>query len=979
MLSETPPEPMADAAHANDELATPGQAWLRGQALAQAGDKAGAKLWLDRAARLAPEDPRIQLDLASCLIGQGRAEALEAGAAIFARLAERYEIAAAWLGLLTARRLGGNHEAAAAALGRMLGRHCLPEGPQFASVAALLVSAAGAAGWCGVTGDGILRIDAAADAVLELRLDGKPYEPVPVASGFVLPDGGLLEIAADGLALAGSPLDLAALRRIEGVLDAGPAGLSGWAARPAAPEQRPDLKLTDAKGVAIPLAYIGELAADDDAPFLRRHEFAVPAAALAGLQPPFCLRTPAGRDLFGSPADPAAMLLPPVLATARGRKVTLIPPRRSLAVVVPVYRGLAVTQACLDSLFAALPEDARVIVVDDATPEQALAAWLDRLTGEGRIILRRHARNLGFPAAANTGIAIAGRSDVLLLNSDTLVPPGAISLLRDVAYSRGDIGSVTPLSNAATILNYPNPAGENEVPDLAETIRLDQLARRANSILAVEIPTGVGFCMFLRHDCLAATGGFRGEIFAQGYGEENDWCLRARQRGFAHVAAPGAFVAHLSGVSFGPAGLALNRRNAVRLNRLYPGYHEMIMDAIATDALAPARRRVDATRFAAGRNAAGAVLLISHNHGGGVARRIRAEMDAIIAAGQRPILLFPGAPADLLNTPFPWAAQLTDGGFDDYPSLRFSLPAELPMLLHLLKAERVARVELHHGLGHHACVREIAAQLGVPQDITVHDYASFCPRVNLLTRPAPAARLRYCGEPNLATCEACVAENGDETFEGLSVAEVIARSGAEFAAARRITAPSADAAQRITRHFPGVKPMVTPWEDDAVPVNLQPPRAEGRRKIVIIGGIGPAKGFDLLIDCALDAVARDLPLDFIVAGASAEDARLLETGRIFVTGAYKPEETTRLIRSLDADLAFQPSIWPETWCFTLTEAWRAGLYTVAFDLGAQGARIRATGRGMLLPLGLPIARINDALLAWQPKLRNSQPAKQAVS
>jgi hypothetical protein len=165
----------------------------------------------------------------------------------------------------------------------MLARHCIPDGAQFGNVAALLVSAAGGPGWCGVSTAGVLRIDAVPGASLQLRLDGKPYEALTLEDGFVLPDGSILEIAADGLALTGSPLDLAALRRIEGVLDAGQAGLSGWAARPAVPDQRPDLALTDASGTAIPLPYIGVLAADDDAPFLRRHEFAVPAAALAGL------------------------------------------------------------------------------------------------------------------------------------------------------------------------------------------------------------------------------------------------------------------------------------------------------------------------------------------------------------------------------------------------------------------------------------------------------------------------------------------------------------------------------------------------------------------------------------------------------------------------------------------------------------------------------------------------------------------------
>jgi hypothetical protein len=109
-----------------------------------------------------------------------------------------------------------------------------------------------------------------------------------------------------------------------------------------------------------------------------------------------------------------------------------------------------------------------------------------------------------------------------------------------------------------------------------------------------------------------------------------------------------------------------------------------------------------------------------------------------------------------------------------------------------------------------------------------------------------------------------------------------------------------------------------------------------------------------------------MPLEFLLAGSSSDDEILLQTQRVFITGAYQPEEAERVIAGLRADLAFIPSIWPETWCFTLSEAWRAGLYTLAFDLGAQAERIIATGRGAVLPLGLPAARINDLLLSWQP-------------
>ena len=54
---------------------------------------------------------------------------------------------------------------------------------------------------------------------------------------------------------------------------------------------------------------------------------------------------------------------------------------------------------------------------------------------------------------------------------------------------------------------------------------------------------------------------------------------------------------------------------------------------------------------------------------------------------------------------------------------------------------------------------------------------------------------------------------------------------------------------------------------------------------------------------------------------------------------------------------------PETWCLSLAEAWQAGLAVAAFDVGAQAERIRGTGRGFLLPLGLPAGSVNNALLA----------------
>ena len=70
-----------------------------------------------------------------------------------------------------------------------------------------------------------------------------------------------------------------------------------------------------------------------------------------------------------------------------------------------------------------------------------------------------------------------------------------------------------------------------------------------------------------------------------------------------------------------------------------------------------------------------------------------------------------------------------------------------------------------------------------------------------------------------------------------------------------------------------------------------------------------------------------------------------------------------LIKAQNATLALLPSIWPETWCFALGEAWRAGLRVVAFDIGAPGRTHPRHGPWILLPLGLPPHAINNALMA----------------
>ena len=158
--------------------------------------------------------------------------------------------------------------------------------------------------------------------------------------------------------------------------------------------------------------------------------------------------------------------------------------------------------------------------------------------------------NQGFVKSVNRGLAMCASGDVVVMNSDARLFRGALDELVTVANSSPDIGTVTPLSNNATIFSYPDPA---DPCSALEDVRWEELARVAlqeNAGLGVDVPTAHGFCMLIRRAVLDLLGQFN-EIFGHGYGEENEFCLRAADLGFRHVAAAGVLVEHLGSVSFG--------------------------------------------------------------------------------------------------------------------------------------------------------------------------------------------------------------------------------------------------------------------------------------------------------------------------------------------------------------------------------------------------------------------------------------------
>jgi GT2 family glycosyltransferase len=599
-----------------------------------------------------------------------------------------------------------------------------------------------------------------------------------------------------------------------------------------------------------------------------------------------------------------------------------VPPHSiAVDVVIPAYRGLAPTRRCIESVLSDTHRPAgRVIVVDDRSPEPKLSAWLDRLGGDGSIVLVRNRYNQGFVASANIGIRAAGNHDVVLLNSDTEVPPGWLARLAGHAYATPRVASVSPFSNNATICGYPRIEGGPPAFGLDATA-LDEACRAANGGRSIEVPTTVGFCMYIRRAALVDVGLLDVDVFGRGYGEENDFCLRASARGWRHRLACDTFVYHEGAVSFGAAAPGAARQAVEVLAKRYPDYLRKVAHHVRLDAAGPFRFAATMELFH--RSGRPTILMLSHDLGGGVHRHIEDLVERM--AGKANCLLLESTAR---------GAALSVPALPGHPEL--ALPADrVADLALVLKHARVTRAHIHHLMSMDLDGRSLLHRLGVPFDVTVHDYFAICPQVNLLPWPQGD----YCGEPEPAVCNACIADRSSHNSRDILSWR---RGNAwQFLEAERVICPSEDVRRRLARYGHDGNAIVVPHEAVAAGGWPLAPTAAGRNRrlrVAVIGVLAPQKG--ALAVMSLAEAADPAQLSIHVVGYFEQDLPEPLTRRIAVTGKYDRADLPALLAKVKPHVVWFPAQWPETYSYTLSAAIDAGLPVIATRIGAFPERLQ---------------------------------------
>jgi GT2 family glycosyltransferase/glycosyltransferase involved in cell wall biosynthesis len=685
-------------------------------------------------------------------------------------------------------------------------------------------------------------------------------------------------------------------------------------------------------------------------------------------------------------------------------------------VIVPIYNAPAELDDCIAAMLRHTASDCRLVLIDDASPDPLVQGVLDKYRHRSGIEIHRNESNLGFTRTVNRGIEIAGRADVILLNSDTKVTPDWLENLRRAAYSGPRVATATPFSNNAGAFSVPEYGKDNPLP---AWLSLDDYARLVTQISKrryPEVPTGSGFCMYIRRDCLDDVGGFDAEAFPRGYGEENDFCMRAVRRGWRHVIDDATLVFHARAASFGAAKDDLLKKGRAVIDQRYPDYKRLVRAFEKDGKIKRARRRI-ATALVQGKASAAPVRLRAVGRSR-LSRRL-ATVRSRTRKGVRHLaaIMFPKGvtaahelrrqernpppPREPLTPPIPpnarpralFVISTETGGTPqtnqdlmraledryecfvlrsnaksltlqrwvngNHETLRIvRLPAWLQPFPHIdqsydrvvagwLAEHAIDVVHIRHIVWHSLSLPRIAHSLGIPVVFSFHDFYTICPTIRLVDENDV-----YCGGICTTTAGPCsyALWKGKE-FPPLKNAAVHPwreQMATMLDVCDAYVTTSASTRALIQKFFPvtGAKPfpIIEHGRDFAEFEKLGrfPERSE-RVRVLVPGNISATKGARIIQRLQTLNAGR---FEFHLMGDYVRE--LEDTPNVVLYGPYERGMFAEMARKIAPHFGAVLSIWPETFCHTLTEMWAAGLPVAAFDLGAVGERIRRHGGGWLI-------------------------------
>lgn len=623
----------------------------------------------------------------------------------------------------------------------------------------------------------------------------------------------------------------------------------------------------------------------------------------------------------------------------------------NIDVVIPVYKGLNETENCIKSVVKSRNDMLfNITIINDDSPDENMQSMLEKYAELYNIRLLVNKENLGFVGTVNRGMKINLDHDIILLNSDTVVPDFWVDKISRAVESNQRIGTLTTLSNRATICSLPQTNFDNDLPKGYSLNEINSICEKVNQGVVVDIPTAVGFCMFIKREAILDVGYFDEEKWGKGYCEENDFSIRVEMMGWRNIALCDTFVEHIGSVSFSGEKQARIDENLKFLTKLYPDFLPRVHDFIRYDPLKKARSKVNIELFS---KVYGQFFLhVSHNWGGGIEKFIKSYGN-----GENGNLVLRGK-----DSQYATIELLGHGVILEYPK-GFSLDDIISDLSYF----NVIVIHYHQFIGLPLNVISLAEKMRIPSAYTIHDFYTACPRANFVNNKGV-----FCGQVRVHNiCNECLNDKANP-INNVVEKELKKIGGITswrntfknfLSNINRIESPSYDAAIRLKRYFQDIRPKIVPHEV----VSLFPKKIESKIKnrVAIIGAIGDHKGYRLLCELVEYVNLKGIDLTFVIIGYTKNDKYFLLYDNVIITGEYNDDELPDLIKENNVDKALFLSIWPETYSYTLSEALLNNLYPIVLDIGAPAERVREYGVATIIPENLSVDKMVLKILSLE--------------
>lgn len=615
-------------------------------------------------------------------------------------------------------------------------------------------------------------------------------------------------------------------------------------------------------------------------------------------------------------------------------------------IIIPVYNGFDY----LEQLFASIIKNTdlpyNLIVVDDKSSDERVLVLLKQYKDKigSKMQLHCNKENLGFVKTVNFAINNS-KNDLVILNTDVVVPKDWASRLLYPIFNNNKVASVTPFSNAATIFSFPLQWIDNDIKYNVNDV--DKIFKKVfckDKDFYLDFPTGVGFCMAISKKAIKKIG-LLDETFGKGYGEENDWCMKAKKAGMINTVAYNLFVYHKHGGSFhSEEKRKLIFNNSKIINERYPDYNKQVQDSGADKNYYQLRFLLLILYY--NNFAEKTILFFDHSLGGGTDVYFEHKLKNLLSKNNFVIR-------------FQYLHKFHNIDQNKYQLTIFFQESKFLIfsdnynnLIDILEKVEIQEVVLNNLVGYlnSLDMLKIISKLKKNSflSVRIHDYQAICPFFNLLSYEGV-----FCNIPNIKYCKTCFLHN--KIDRNAEVNKILISGASDIEEWREywhnflqnyadeIVVFDNSGKDILLKSYPNIekKIIITPHEITQ-PLRKINTISSSTINIGIIGNIQSVhKGTEILRE--IENIINHNKFSLCIIGEYNAHST-----RTKVLGKYNIQDLPDILEKNNINIVFIPSIWPETFNYTSSEAIEMNIPVACFNIGAQGAKILKYKKGLIL-------------------------------